>query len=167
MTRRTWTHGLLIATVVVSGFGEALIDRSLVATTAWTALGAGAWRDYSRHADLGNGEILYPIYGFGLLTLALATAISHRFDPRAPRTASPPIYLTALFAVGVLATSAKAAPIILSITDLGEDTTALQHAFDQFTLWGVYVRGALAVLAFLASVWALAIYPRTTSDQRE
>lgn len=53
---------------------------------------------------------------------------------------------------------------MLGTVGLGDDT-ALEHAFDQFTFWGVYVRGVLAVLAFLASVWALAVYPRTTSDR--
>jgi hypothetical protein len=31
----------------------------------------------------------------------------------------------------------------------------LQSAFDRFTLWGVYVRGAFFALSFLCTVWAL------------
>ncbi|WP_458688806.1 hypothetical protein [Nocardia tengchongensis] len=35
------------------------------------------------------------------------------------------------------------------------DTAALQHAFDTFTMWGVYVRGICFAAGFLCSVWAL------------
>jgi hypothetical protein len=38
------------------------------------------------------------------------------------------------------------------------DAVALQDAFDQFTMWGIYIRGAPGALALLASVWALAVY---------
>jgi hypothetical protein len=32
----------------------------------------------------------------------------------------------------------------------------LQRAFDDFFFWGLYLRGVVYVLAFVASVWALA-----------
>lgn len=164
MSNQARTRGLVIATVVVSAFAGEIVDRSLVATPAWDALGPRAWGDYSLHADLGNGLVIYPIYGLGLLGLALATAVSYRLDRRAPHAAGPPIYLAALFAIGVIATTAKAAPIMLGIRNLGADDTALRQAFDQFTFWGVELRGIFAVLAFLASVWALALYQGTTSN---
>lgn len=50
-------------------------------------------------------------------------------------------------------TTAKTAPIMLGIPDLGADNTE----FDQLTFWGVDVRGMLNVLAFLATMWALAV----------
>jgi hypothetical protein len=165
MTNQAWTRRLIIATVLISAFAGELIDRALVATPAWNALGPSAWGDYSRHADLGNGLIIYPIYGIGLLSLAVATAVTYRLDRRAPWAAGLPIYLAAVSAVGVMATTVKAAPIMLGVRNLGTDTVALRHAFDQFTFWGVEVRGVFAVLAFLASVWALAVYPRQTSNE--
>ena len=157
----SWTRGLLIATVVLSAFGEALIDRALVATPAWEALGPHAWADYSRHADLGAGLILYPLYGIGLLLLASATAARYRLDPHAPRAAGLPVYLTVGLAGAVIATTIKAAPIMLDLPGLGDDPAALRHAFEQFTLWGVEIRGVFGVLAFLTSLWALVCYPRT------
>jgi hypothetical protein len=90
------TRALIIGTVVVAAFGGALIDRAVVATPAWEQLGPAAWAAYSCHADLGNGLIAYPIYGIGLAVLAIAAAISYRFDRGAPRSASPGIYLAAL-----------------------------------------------------------------------
>jgi hypothetical protein len=103
--------------------------------------------------------IVYAIYGIGLVVLAVGAAISYRFDRAAPRSAGVPIYLAALGAVGVIATTMKAAPIMLGVPDL-DDAVALQTAFDQFTLWGLYIRGAFGALTLLASVWALAVYPR-------
>jgi hypothetical protein len=160
VSRSAVTRALIIGTVVIGAFGGAIIDRAIVATPAWRQLGASAWASYSRHADLGNGVIVYSIYGVGLVVLAVAAAISYRFDRGAPRSASLPIYLAAASAIGVIATTVKAAPIMLGVPDLTNDVAALQDAFNQFTFWGLYVRGALGALALLASVWALALYPR-------
>jgi hypothetical protein len=74
--------------IVIGAFGAPFADRALVATPAWRELGPQAWATYSRHADLGNGLIVYPIYGIGLAVLAVAAG---------------PIYLAALCAVAVLA----------------------------------------------------------------
>ena len=101
--------------------------------------------------------IAYPIYGIGLAVLAIAAAVSYRFERGAPRSASLGIYLAALCAFGVIATTIKAAPIMLGVPDQ-TDAAALQNAFDQFTFWGVYLRGALGALALFASIWALAAY---------
>jgi hypothetical protein len=157
---RTVTRALIIGSIVVGAFGGAIIDRAVVATPAWERLGPEAWADFSRYADLGNGRIVYSIYGIGLAVLAIAAAISYRFDRGARRLAGPPIYLAAGCAVGVIATTIKAAPIMLGVPDLDADAVALQNAFDQFTFWGLYIRGAFGALALFASTWALAVYPR-------
>ena len=39
---------------------------------------------------------------------------------------------------------------------------AIQHAFDEFFLWGLYFRGTADTLAFVAQVWALANLQRRT-----
>ena len=102
-SRRLRTRALVIVTVVVATFGGATIDRAVVASPAWQRLGPAAWAAYSRHADLGNGRIVYAIYGIGLAAFAIAAAISYRFDRHAPRRAGIPIYLSALAAIGVIA----------------------------------------------------------------
>lgn len=150
MNRRSWTRRLVIADVLVSGFAGALADRALVASPAWRATGAKAWADYSKHANLGPGRLLYPAYGVGLLAATLATAASYRADRRAPSPPGPPIYLAAVFAAAVIATTAKAAPTMLSTPNLHSEA-ATQLAFHKFTLWGVYIRGVFSVLAFRAS----------------
>lgn len=150
------TRWLVLATLVVLGLYGSSVDRVVVATPAWEHLGPLDWAVYSRYADLGNGLILYPIIGILPTVLAVAAAITHRLDRAAPRPATAPIYLAALSMIGVMATTAIAAPIMLNVGNLGDDTVALQQAFDQFTLWGVQVRGGFFAVAFLASVWALA-----------
>ncbi|MDQ2881747.1 MAG: hypothetical protein M3Y48_11115 [Actinomycetota bacterium] len=159
MSRRSWTRGPVIASAVVGGLMGSLVDRSLIATPAWEQLGVQAWADYSRHADLGNGLIVYPIAFIGWTVLAVAAAVSFRFDRAAPRTAAVPVYLAALFMLIVMATTVKAAPIMLGVAHLGEDTSALRRAFEDFTFWGVYVRGAALTLAFLAAIWAASYLP--------
>jgi hypothetical protein len=164
ITHRSVTRCLVIGAVIVGAFAGALVDRAVVATPAWDQLGPRAWVDYSRDTDLGNGLIIYPMYGISLAVLALAAAVSHRTDRQRPLPAGLPIYLAAFFAIGVLATTAKAAPIMLGVDDLADAPAAARDAFDQFTMWGVAIRGIFAVLAFLSSVWALARYPRPTTE---
>jgi hypothetical protein len=52
---------LLILSTFVSGLlAGGNIDRAFVAMPAWQQIGATSWAEFSRHADLGNGLILYP-----------------------------------------------------------------------------------------------------------
>lgn len=151
------TRGLTFASAVFGGILlGTVVQRVVVDAPAWRQLGAQAWADYSRHADLGAGVIAYPIEAGGWAILSLAAAVSHRLDRRASRSSGLPIYLTAGFTLGVLAITAKAAPIMFSVRDIGGDLTAVRDAFDQFTFWGLQVRGAVVGMAFLASLWALA-----------
>jgi hypothetical protein len=152
---RTRTRRLVIATVAVLGLIGSEFDRAVVATPAWQRLGVADWAAFSRHADLGNGLVVYPIVGILPTLLAVAAAISHRLDRDRRRSAGVPIQLTALFMLGVMATTAVAAPIMLGVDDL-HDTASLRHAFETFTLWGVYVRGAFFAAAFVAGLWAVA-----------
>ncbi|MGH3427080.1 MAG: hypothetical protein ACRD3Q_17305 [Terriglobales bacterium] len=157
------TRGLLVAATVVGGLFGSLLDRALVATPAWRHLGVQTWADYSRHADLGPGNVVYPVGGALLWALILAAAVSYRLDRAAPRAAGPPTYLAALSAIGAIAATIIAAPIMQSVGDLGNDPAALQSAFDRFTLWGIYVRGAFFTSSFIFTVWALAVTSRNTA----
>lgn len=42
-----------------------------------------------------------------------------------------------------------------SIARLPNASPAIHRVFDQFTLWGLYVRGGLFVVALLAALWAV------------
>lgn len=153
--RTSITFRLIVAATVVGGLFGSLLDRALVATPAWRHLGVQAWTDYSRHADLGSGKIVYPIGAILLWALIFAAAVSNSRDRSASRATGVPIYLAALFSVGAITATMIAAPIMLSVDSLGSDAIALQSALDRFTLWGVYIRGAFFALSFLCTVWSL------------
>src|SRR3954470_20176450 len=56
---------LIILALLVSGFlAGTNIDRALVLMPAWQQVGVSAWAEFSRHANLGNGLIVYPLAGF-------------------------------------------------------------------------------------------------------
>ncbi|WP_333894225.1 hypothetical protein [Mycolicibacterium gadium] len=164
--RTSITFGLVVAATVVGGLFGSLLDRALVATPAWRHLGVQGWADYSRHADLGSGKIVYPVCAILLWALIFAAAVSHRFDRSAPRATGVPIYLAALLSVGAIIATIIAAPIMLSVASLGNDPAALQSAFDRFTLWGVYIRGAFFALSFLCAVWAVTMVSRDLTRAR-
>lgn len=56
------TRLLLGAAIVVSGIlAGTVFDRVVVGGPAWHSLGAEAWAQYSRQADLGTGLVVYPV----------------------------------------------------------------------------------------------------------
>jgi len=149
------TRSLLIAATLVSGWlAGGNVDRALVAMPAWQDVGAVAWAEFSRRADLGNGRFLYPLEALGGALLTLAAAISIHFERSARRAVALALYAAVLFAAAGLALTIKAAPIMLSIRDV-TDSATLQRAFEGFWYWG-NIRGACQVLAFAAQLLALA-----------
>lgn len=156
---------LLILSTFVSGLlAGGNIDRAFVAMPAWQQIGATSWAEFSRHADLGNGLILYPAEAFGGALLTLAAAIMFHFDRSVPRTAVFPLYAAVLFAAGGLVLTVKAAPIMLGIRDL-DDPAALQRAFEGFWYWG-NLRAVSQVMAFVAQLAALTILLRGSKPAR-
>jgi hypothetical protein len=149
------TRTLLIAATLVSGWlAGGNVDRALMAMPAWQAVGAVAWAEFSRHADLGNGLFLYPLEAFGGALLTLAAAIGVHFERYARRAVALALDAAVLFAAAGLALTIKAAPIMLSIRDV-TDSATLQRAFEGFWYWS-NIRGACQVLAFAAQLLALA-----------
>ncbi len=163
--RNMITGGLILAATVVSGLFGSELDRALVATPAWRSLGVQAWADFSRHADLGPGDIVYPIGGILSWGLVFAAALACRLDRSAPRPARLAIYLAALAALGALGSTIVAAPVIQHVGVISDaDTVALRQAFDTFTLWGVYIRGICFAAMFVCTVSALVAYFRHQSQ---
>ncbi len=150
------TRLLLIAATFLGGIlAGTAVDRVVVGGPAWHELGAAAWLEYSRHADLGAGLVAYPIEGIGAALLTIGAAASNYLDGNRRRGTVLPLYCAAaLLVVGLLLTI-KAAPIMLSLA-APQSAAAAQQAFDEFFVWGLYLRGAADTLAFAALVWALA-----------
>jgi hypothetical protein len=148
------TRVLLAAAAILSGIlAGTVVDRAMVGGPAWQALGAEAWAQFSRQADLGTGLIAYPVEAIGTSLLLIAAAVSRRFDGDDRAGAAPLVAAIALSLLGLLLTM-KAAPIMLSLGAVQQAGT-LQRAFDEFFFWGLYLRGAVYVLAFVASVWGI------------
>jgi|HubBroStandDraft_6_1064221.scaffolds.fasta_scaffold89655_3 hypothetical protein len=150
------TRSLLIAATVLSGLlAGGNVDRAIVAMPAWAQVGAPAWAEFSRHADLGNGLVLYPLEAIGAFLLIALTAVSLYLDRAAKAHIMLPLYGAVVLAGTGLLCTLKAAPIMLSVGHLS-DPASLRQAFDGFRFWGD-IRGAAKVLTFFATVWALAV----------
>jgi len=157
------TFNFLVAALVVGGLG-ASFGRTLIENPAWRQVGVKAWAEFSRAADLGNGEIVYPIEGIGGALLIVAAAISFRMSPRRPLSAAIPIYGAVLMKICVLLVTTQAAPIMLSVARIGDDPAVLQRAFDGFARWG-NVRAVFVFLGYCADVWALVAILRLSSQE--
>ena len=145
---------LLAATFLGGILAGTSVDRVIVGGPAWHELGAAAWLEYSRRADLGAGLVAYPIEGIGAALLAIAATVSNYFDGNRRRGTVLALYCAAVFSIVGLLLTVKAAPIMLSLA-APQDAAAAQRAFDAFFVWGLYLRGAAETLAFAALVWAL------------
>ena len=154
---RACSRALLIAATLVTGIlAGGAVDRVIVGGPAWHELGAGAWAQYSRHADLGTGLLAYPIEAIGGALLIVAAIVSSRRDVDSWQWRAPLLYCALVFSIVGLVLTVKAAPIMLSLAKSQPDA-ATQTAFDEFYVWGLYVRGSADLLAFVALVWALSI----------
>ena len=154
MKSRALFYCILAASLVDGVLVGGGIDRALVAMPAWHRVGPIAWANFSRHADLGNGLILYPLEAFGGMILSVAAAVIFRRDGTAPQAAQMPIYAAALFTIGGLVLTVKAAPIMLGVKNVGDDLGVLQRAFDDFEFWGT-LRLASQTFGYFANMWSL------------
>ncbi len=149
------TQLLLAAATFLTGIlAGGVVDRVVVGGPAWQELGAQAWAQYSRLADLGTGLVAYPIEGIGATLLTLAATVSHYVERRRARSAMMALYCASALSVAGLLLTTRAAPVMLSLASL-QTEAAIRHAFEQFFLWGLYLRGTADVLAFIALIWAL------------
>src|SRR5450432_3229915 len=68
------TMALLIASLAANGLlTGATLDKAIKQLPARKTIGATAYSDYSRAADLGNGLIWYPVLGVGTAALSVVT----------------------------------------------------------------------------------------------
>jgi hypothetical protein len=139
-----------------------IIDRVIVGGPAWRDPGAQAWVQYSLHADFGPGLLAYPFEAIGSALLIIAAAISAFLGGAGWHRAALPLYVAAFFAVTGLLLTVKAAPIMLGLAE-PQPARSFQQAFDEFFLWGLYLRGAADTLAFVALIWGLVWTVRSDS----
>jgi len=143
-----------VVTALVLAVVGADLNRTLVEMPAWRIVGPQAWAAFSRHADLGAGHTIYPVLGIGGTLLSVAAAIVFRWSRGRPLAAAIPIYTWAGANIGVLVLTVFAAPIMLSVPELGNDPIALARAFAGFAYWDG-VRAVVGAVGDCAAIWAL------------
>jgi hypothetical protein len=152
MKARSTLWLLAVATGLNGILGGAGVVRLLIENPAWRRVGANAWADFSRNADLGNGLALYPALGIGGTLTTISAVIAYRLAGSVPGSAALPLHLGAILVIVGMITTAFAAPQMLSLRS-PLDATALQQAFDRFEFWGG-IRAVAQALAFGADLWA-------------
>jgi hypothetical protein len=160
-----WARLMLASVAFNAVVASVGLDRLVVQMPAWRQVGVRAWAAYSRHADLGNAWMLYPVAAFSGTALAIAAVLKVRIDRAASRTTRLAVYATASFAtLGLLATT-QAAPYMLSLQRLADDPAALEHAFIGFDRWGG-VRAVAQILALATNLWSLVGVTGTGLERR-
>lgn len=165
ISRTTWW--LVIAATLVNSFLAAgNVNRALIEMPAWQQTGPLAWATFSRHADLATtAMILYPLEAFAGTLLSIAAAVSFRRDRVDRPWASVLVYGAVLMGIGGLLATTRAAPVMLSVRDLGENAVALLQALNAFQSWP-NVRGVFQVLAFIANLFSLVAISRPLTSHR-
>jgi hypothetical protein len=115
-----------------------------------------------RTADLGDGVLLYGLFGAGSALAAIAAWLS-AFGLALPVTVWLPLAASALLAGLHSGTTAVAAPIAFSLRRVAPtDIPALTCALDRFARWHV-ARTLLQILQFAAAIGALVVLVQTVS----
>jgi len=150
---------VLVAAAAMSGLlAGASDDRFIVQVPAWRHLDVMTWAEHSRHADLGNGRVWYPLLAFGATGLAITEAIAVKQGVLKAVGLALPVNVAALLSFLGLALTVFAAPNLLRLRH-PKDKRTTQESFRAFHRWGL-VRAVCQILAFPANLWALWILVR-------
>jgi len=145
----------LVLMTFVQGLGAGIcFDTALVKLPTRHRIGPVAYAQFARGNDLGNGLKIYPfvVVGGGLVLIALTMAA---YIAGQPSAILHPLYAASLSAVGYLAATAKAAPIMWSLKTSPDEKQVLKQKLDRFAYWHAW-RTAFQIAAFIALLWALA-----------
>jgi hypothetical protein len=147
----TW---LLVAAVVINGLlVGASLDQSIKQLPARRRIGALAYSEYSKAADLGNGIAWYVALGAGgaILTLVAAgTALAGRPGSQARAL----LWLGVLLTVAHSVATGRAAPTNFSQRGAAGDAQRLTVILDRFARIQT-VRAVLQTATLLVLVWAM------------
>jgi len=145
----------LLAAVAANGLAlGATGDQAVKQLPARHRIGPVAYAQYVRAADLGTGVRWYPPLGIGSAAITLAAvAVALRFQPTPARATA--LGAAAAGTLGHLATTACAAPVLLSLRRGELDPDPTRDVLDRFA--GINaIRTAAMALALGAVVRALA-----------
>jgi hypothetical protein len=145
---------LLVVTFVVGLAAGICFDVATVKLPTRHRIGTVAYAHFARGNDLGNGLKVYPYLVVGGALLVIALTIAARIA-RQPSALLRPLYAACLSVTGVLAATARAAPIMWSLRTTPDDAQILAAKLDLFAYWH-WGRTAFQIAAFIALLWALA-----------
>jgi hypothetical protein len=148
------TLAVLLMTFVQGLAAGVCFDVATVKLPTRRRIGPVAYAQFARGNDLGNGLKVYPylVVGGGALLIALTVAAHFTAQPESLRH---PLYVAALAAVGYLAATAKAAPIMWSLRTTPDDPRVLEAKLDRFAFWHAW-RTVSQLCAFVALLVARA-----------
>lgn len=148
------TLALLIATLAANGLlTGATLDQAIKQLPARKVIGAVAYSDYSRAADLGNGLIWYPVLGVGTAVLSVvAGGVGLSQHPTGTQTAA--LIALIIGSAAHMGSTALAAPVNISQRRAVGDAAALTRILDRFTRLNA-IRAALMVTTLGVTVWAV------------
>jgi hypothetical protein len=150
MTAHTVQQLLLFSTACNGVLAGINADRYIVQVPAWRRLSRGWWAEYSRHADLGNGLVLYSVLP---LTAAVLSIVVASGVASANTAARLPATLAAACSMAGIGLTFFAAPHMLRLRrERGDEVEAA--SFRRFHAWGL-ARAIPQIAAFPFSLWAL------------
>jgi hypothetical protein len=146
---------LLLLTTFIHGLQAGLsFDVALVKLPTRHRIGIIPYANFARGNDLGNGIIIYPIVAIsGALLVFVITIIS--FIAKQPPVALYPLYVASFSTILAFITTAKAAPIMLSLKNTPSEEKILEHKLKLFERWHA-LRTIFQIIAFLTLLLALA-----------
>ncbi len=131
------------------------VDTALVKLPARRRIGAVAYAAFARGNDLGNGLVVYPIWGLGAALLTVLAAL-FAFVSHAGMEIRLLLSLATLLSLLHTFATTRAAPFMLSIKDASDDEAPLRVKLDRFARWHT-VRASFQVLTFFVLLWALVV----------
>jgi hypothetical protein len=150
------TLALLIASFAANGLlTGATLDQAIKQLPARKAIGAVAYSDYSRAADLGNGLIWYPVLGVGTAVLSVVAAVVGLVHHHTGAQSAALIALI-IGSVAHMGSTALAAPTNISQRRAIGDDAALTAIFNKFARLNA-VRAVLLVATLGIAVWAVVV----------
>jgi len=147
---------ILAATVVTGLLAGASLDKSIVQLPARHRMGVVGFAAFSRANDLGNGLIVYPVFGISAALLTIIAALA-AFLQGTPLAHAWPLYISALLALLHSVTTTRAAPNMLSLRQPTSDEAILTETLNHFAKWH-NLRAVLQLLNFMMLVWAAVAY---------
>ena len=148
---------LVFAATVVTGLLAGIsLDKAIVQLPVRHRIGVIDFAAFSRANDLGNGLFVYPVLGIGAALLAWAAALAVALQG-IPISHVWSVYFSGFLALLHSITTARAAPTMMRLRQLGNDEASLVKTFDRFAKWH-NIRAILQLLNFIVLVWALVEY---------